>query len=220
MEGYPKRLQISKLLYRKEVDFVNPNSKSKIVLALILCVSLIATGCNPQWLSVALADLPALTQMALNIATVVTTLQSGSQISSSEAAAISNISTESSKDLNLLQALYKEYQANPSASTIQKIQDVIGEINRNLPAFLQAAHISDPVLSARINAGVTLILTTVSAFAALMPQPAGPSTARRVAMQKVSPPHVADLKKQWNQQVCAPTGKPEYDSAFAPCVVN
>jgi hypothetical protein len=158
MEGYPKTVQISKLFCRKEVDFVNPNSKSKIILALILCVSLIATGCNPQWLSVALADLPALTQMALNIATVVTTLQSGKQINSTEAAAIQNISTESSKDLNLLQELYKEYQANPNASTLQKIQDVNGEINRNLPALLKAAHVSDPVLSARINAGVTLIL--------------------------------------------------------------
>jgi hypothetical protein len=199
---------------------VNPNSKSKIILALVLSVSLIATGCNPQWVSVALADLPALTQMALNIATVVTTLQSGKQINSSEAAAIQNISAESSKDLNLLQELYKEYQANPNATTIQKIQEVIGEINQNLPALLQAAHISDPVLLARINTAVTLILTTVSTFAALMPQPAGPSTARRVAMQKVSPPHVADLKKQWNQQVCASTGRAEYDSAFAPCMVN
>ena len=199
---------------------MNSNSKSKIILALILSVSLMATGCNPQWVSVALADLPALTQMALNIATVVTTLRSGSQISSTEAAAIQNISTESSKDLNLLQELYKEYQANPNATTIQKIQEVIGEINQNLPALLQAAHISDPVLSARINAGVTLILTTVSTFAALMPQPAGPSTARRAAMQKVSPPHAADLKKQWNLQVCAPTGKAEYDSAFAPCIVK
>ena len=198
---------------------MNSNSKSKIILALILSVSLMATGCNPQWVSVALADLPALTQMALNIATVVTTLRSGSQISSTEAAAIQNISTESSKDLNLLQELYKEYQANPNATTIQKIQEVIGEINQNLPALLQAAHISDPVLSARINAGVTLILTTVSTFAALMPQPAGPSTARRAAT-KVSPPHAADLKKQWNLQVCAPTGKAEYDSAFAPCVVK
>jgi hypothetical protein len=185
-----------------------------------LSVSLIATGCNPQWVGVALADLPALTQMAVNIATVVTTLRSGSQISPAEAAAIQNISTESSKDLNLLQALYKEYQANPNATTIQKIQEVIGEINQNLPALLQAAHISDPVLSARINAGVTLILTTVSTFAALMPQPAGPSTARRAAVQKVSPPQAADLKKQWNLQVCASTGKAEYDSAFAPCIVK
>jgi hypothetical protein len=110
MEGYPKRLQISKLLCRKEVGLVNPNSKSKVILALILSVSLLATGCNPQWVSVALADLPALTQMALNIASVVTTLQSGQQISSGEAAAIQSISAESSKDLNLLQELYKEYR--------------------------------------------------------------------------------------------------------------
>jgi hypothetical protein len=49
----------------------------------VLSISLIATGCSAQWTSVALADLPVLIQMALNISTIVTTLQSGQQISAS-----------------------------------------------------------------------------------------------------------------------------------------
>jgi hypothetical protein len=43
---------------------------------------------QPQWMSATLADLPVLIQMALNISTIVTTLQSGQQISAAEAAAI------------------------------------------------------------------------------------------------------------------------------------
>jgi hypothetical protein len=39
------------------------NSMTRIVLALVLGISLIATGCSAQWISVALADLPVLTQM-------------------------------------------------------------------------------------------------------------------------------------------------------------
>jgi hypothetical protein len=93
------------------------------------------TGCSAQWMSVALADLPALTQMALNIATLVTTLQSGKQIDPAEVTAVQNISAEASRDLSLLQSLYNEYKANPNASTLQKIQSTIGDINQSLPAL-------------------------------------------------------------------------------------
>lgn len=197
---------------------MNSNSKSKVGIAVVLAISLFATGCSAQWISVALADLPVLTQMALNIASLVATLQSGKQISPAEAAAIQNISTEASKDLNLLQALYNEYKANPSANTIQQIENVIGDINQNLPSLLQAAHISNPTLAARITAGVNLILTTVSSFASLIPP--APSTAQRTARRNVAIPHAKDLKKEWNQQVCAPTGNAAFDSAYALCALR
>jgi len=82
-------------------------------------------------------DLPVLTQMALNIAALVATLQSGKQLSPAEAAAIQNISAEASRDLNLLEMLYNQYKANPTAGGLQKIEDAIATINSNLPALLQ-----------------------------------------------------------------------------------
>jgi hypothetical protein len=187
---------------------------------MLLCLSLLATGCSAQWIKVALADLPVLVQMALNIGTLVTTLQSGNQLSSSEAAVIQNIANEASRDLNLLQALYNEYEASPSPTTIQKIQNAIGDINHNLPALLQTAHLSDPVLSARITAAVNLIVTTVNSFAALIPQLTGPVTAQKVEVKPVTVPHASDLKKQWNQQVCGPTGKAAFDSVLSFCEVK
>ena len=51
---------------------LNSVSKSKTVLAILLSISLLATGCSAQWISIALADLPVLTQMALNIGTIIT----------------------------------------------------------------------------------------------------------------------------------------------------
>ncbi len=199
---------------------MNSNSKSKVAIAVVLAISLFAAGCSAQWISVALADLPVLTQMALNIATLVAALQSGKQISPAEAAAIQNISNEASKDLNLLLMLYNQYEANPSASTIQKIENVIGDINQTLPSLLQAAHLSNPTLAARVAAGVNLILTTVSSFAALIPQTPAPSTSQRPARRKVAIPHAKDLKKQWNQQVCTPTGNSAFDSSFALCALR
>ena len=115
------------------------NSMMKAMLAGVLCVSLIATGCTAQWISVALADLPVLTQMALNITSLVVSLRSARQISPADAAAIQNISTEASKDLNLLQSLYNQYKASPDAGTLQKIQSTMAEINQNLPALLAAS---------------------------------------------------------------------------------
>jgi hypothetical protein len=194
------------------------NSFGRIVLAFVLSLSSITTGCSAQWISVALADLPVLTQMALNIAALVSTLQSGKQLTPAEALAIQNISAEASKDLTLLQALYNSYKANPSPDTLQKIESLIQDTNQNLPALLQAAHISDPALSARITAAVNLILTTVSSFASLIPQAptAAPRTARQnTVVARLVVPHPKDLKKQWNQQVCAPSGNTALDAALA-----
>jgi hypothetical protein len=168
----------------------------RAVLAVVLCVAMAATGCTAQWIGVALADLPVLTQMALNIATLVTTMQKGQTVNPAEAAAIQNVSAEASRELNLLQTLYQQYKANPDASTLQKMQDCITELSRRLPQQLQAAHISDPALAVRVTAAVNLIVSTVESFAALMPA-AKPVAARRIAI-----PRVRELKSRWNQQVC------------------
>jgi hypothetical protein len=196
------------------------NSRSKIRLVTLLSLTLLVTGCSAQWIKVALADLPVLVQMALNIGSLVTTLQSDSQLSSAEAAAIQNISSQASRDLNLLQTLYNQYKASPSATTIQKIQNAIADINHNLPALLQAAHITDPVLAARVTAAVNLILTTVNSFAALIPQSAGPLTAEKVTRKSTTVPRPMDLKKQWNQQVCGPSANAAMDAARPSCEVN
>jgi hypothetical protein len=192
-------------------------SMMKVVLAVVLSLSLFATGCSAQWISVALADLPVLTEMALNIASLVATLQAGKQLSPADAAAIQNISAEASRDLNLLETLYNQYKESPSAEGLQKIEDAIATINTNLPALLTAAHIGDSTLSARISAAVNLILTTVTSFASLIPQT---SVTARVAVTKIPITLAKDLKKQWNLQVCGPTGKAALDAAFAVCVVK
>jgi hypothetical protein len=198
---------------------MHSNSKAKIGLALVLSLSIFATGCSAQWVSVALADLPVLTQMALNIAAMVATLQSGKQVSAAELAAVQNISAEASKDLTLLQTFYNDYKASPSADTMQKIENVVADINLNLPALLQVAHISDPTLAARVTAGVNLILTTVSSFGSLIPKAVAPSMVRKTR-QSIAIPKAEDLKKQWNQQVCSLTGNSAPDAALATCALR
>ena len=125
-----------------------------------------------------------------------------------------------SKDLNLLARLYNDYKTNPSARALQKIQGVIADSDQNLPALLQAAHIGNPVLSARVTAGVNLILTTVASFAALMPQTSALSASQKVAHHAPAIPKASDLKKQWNQQVCGPTSNSPLDFRTTGCTVR
>jgi predicted DNA-binding transcriptional regulator YafY len=63
-------------------------------------------------------DLPVLTQMALNIAALVATLQSGKQLSPAEAAAIQNISAEASRDLNLLENALQPVQGESDCGRV------------------------------------------------------------------------------------------------------
>lgn len=192
-------------------------TKSKSLLALVLAIALTASACSAQWINIALQDLPVLTQMALNLANLVSVLASGQRATTADTAVIQNISAQASRDLNLLQTLYGDYKASPSAPTLQRIQKVIADLDRNLPALLQSAHISNPVLSARVTAAVNLILSTVNSFAALIPQPS-PATSRRTI--PASLPEAKDLKRQWNQQVCAPTGNAAMDEAFAHSIIR
>ncbi len=187
--------------------------KTNGVLAIVLAISLAATGCSSQWISVALADLPVLVKMALNIATFAETAQ-GKVISAADQAAIQNISSEASKDLNLLQQLYDEYKANPSDATLQKITATIDVVQQNLPALLQAAHISDAALAQQVAAGVNLILTTVESFAELIPSSSSSSSSASLSTTKTANVHAqvarpaakiptpAELKLKWNVGVC------------------
>jgi hypothetical protein len=205
------------------------NSKSKALISLLLAITITVTGCTAQWVNIALQDLPVLTQMALNIASLVAALQTGRQATTNDVAVIQNISAQASRDLNLLQTLYGEYKANPNSTTLQKIQNVIADLNQNLPALLESAHISNPTLTARITAAVNLILSTVNSFASLMPQTAI-ATARTQTTEQKAPnaqiqasaslPRVKDLKSKWNQQICASTGNQAFDQAFSDCPIR
>lgn len=176
----------------------NAHSKCKSLLALVLAISIATTGCSPNWINIALQDLPVLTQMSLNIATLASTF-SGQQ-NPADLAVIQNISAQASRDLNLLQTLYNEYKATPNATRLAQIQSAVGLINQHLPALLESAHISNALLTARVTAAVNLILATVNNFAALIPS----STQVRPRMAMTPLPGASDLRRRWNQQVCVP----------------
>lgn len=196
------------------------HSRHKAVLAMVLAITLASTACTDRWIAVALQDLPVLTQMALNLATLVSAFNTSRQATSTDTAVIQNISAQASRDLNLLQSLYNEYKSTADANTLQKIQSVIAELNQHLPALLESAHLSNAVLNARVTVAVNLILTTVNSFAVLMPQARASTMAVRSLPVPSTLPTPKDLKKQWNQQVCASSGNVEFDQALSDCMLR
>ena len=204
------------------------HSKSHVLLALVLAFTIATTGCSAQWIKTALQDLPVLTQMALSIATLVGGFASDQQANTADAAVVQNISAQASRDLNLLESLYADYKANPNSGTLQQIQSAIADLNQNLPALLESAHISNPALTTRVTAAVNLILATVNSFAALIPQTAtapaqmtmtakSRTAAPAGASQKASLPTVKELKAKWNQQVCAANEDRAFHPELAHC---
>jgi len=178
--------------------YSNAHSKFKPLLALVLAMAIATTACSPNWINIALQDLPVLTQMALNIATLASTFSP--QQNPADLAVIQNISGQASRDLNLLLTLYNEYKDSPNATTLAKIQSAIGLINQHLPALLESAHISNALLKTRVTIAVNLILATVNNFAALIPSHT--QVKPRVAVDRL--PVASELKRQWNEQVCSP----------------
>lgn len=174
--------------------------KTKI-LAILLTMVMFTVGCTASWINVALQDLPVLLQMALNIATLASTFSGAQAPSQNEINAINQIAAEASKDLSLLQTLYNQYESSPSPELLGQMENVIADINTNLPALLTAAHIQNATLQQQVTAAVGLILTTVTSFAALIPQPTNPAVQAMKATLHQKPLGPNDLKKAWNAQV-------------------
>jgi hypothetical protein len=66
---------------------------------------------------------------------------------------------------------------------------------------------------------VNLILSTVNSVALLMPRSSSSAmTSRKIQARPLL--RAEDLKKQWNLQVCSPTGNTVMDPAFAGSVIR
>ncbi|MFZ0640648.1 MAG: hypothetical protein WA020_08395 [Candidatus Acidiferrales bacterium] len=169
---------------------------AKASVCTILSLALILAGCSVSWINTALADLPVITQVALNIASIVSAAD-GSQVSPAVATQVQSISNQVKSDLTLVQSLITSYQSATAAEQpgiVQKISAALSDVQTNLTAILTAVHVNDAALQATIVAAVGVAVTTVASIASLLP--AAPGTVR--ANRAVKPPSASQLKKQFN----------------------
>lgn len=173
--------------------------------------SLELEGCSTSWISVALKDLPVVVTIATTVATIVANALSGGVLSPAIAAIISTAATAVNAALTVVSQLVAQYQANPSASVITKIQDALATVQSNLQAILNAAHIDNAALQATITGIIGLALSVVSALISILPAPApvaGAAKTMVVGAPKI--PSASQLKSQTNA-ILAANGYAQYE---------
>lgn len=167
------------------------NRLMKGAVCVVLSAAMIIAGCSASWISTALADLPVITQVALNIASLL-----GAN-NPNAATQVQAIAKQVGSDLTLVQSLISDYQGATAAekpALVQKIAAALSDVQSNLNAILSAVHVNDPALQATVVAAVGVAVTTVTSIMSLLPASAG--TVR--ANNPVKPPSAKELKKEFN----------------------
>lgn len=170
---------------------------AKASVCTILSFTLIVAGCSTSWISTALADLPVITQVALNIASIVAAAQGKGQASPTVTNQVQTIAGQVKSDLTLVQSLITTYQSATSTqkpAVVQKIAAALADVQSNLNAILTAVHINDTDLQATIVTAVGVAVATVASIASLLPASAG--TVR--ASNPIKPPSASQLKREFN----------------------
>lgn len=167
-------------------------------------------GCSTSWIDVALKDLPVIVSIATTVATIVADALSGGVLSPAIAAIIQTAATAVSAALSVVSQLVTQYEANPSASIVTKIQDALATVQANLQSILNAAHIDNPALQATITGIIGLALSVVSALISILPAPAPVSAkaAKTMTVGAAKIPSASQLRSQANA-ILAANGYPE-----------
>jgi hypothetical protein len=188
---------------------------AKASLCTFLSAALILAGCSTSWINVALADLPVITEVAVNIASLVAADPNGSASGANSAAAaeVQTIANQVKSDLALVQSLVSSYQSATAAqkpAVVQKISAALADVQTNLNAILTAVHVNDAALQATITAAVGVAVTTVASIESLLPASPAPVSAPATAKASSGsrPPSAKQLKKQFNA-IFAANGFPQ-----------
>jgi len=82
---------------------------------------------------------------------------------------VTTIGDEATRDYQLLQSLYQQYKATPSATTEAAIENTLTLIVQNLPQILNAGHVKDPSLQGKLSSAVNILITIADAIVSQMP---------------------------------------------------
>jgi hypothetical protein len=141
-------------------------------------------GCTaPNWVSVALADLPTILNIASTVAQIVADALSGGVLTPAIAAIIATATAAINAAIPIIQKLIADYQAAPNASILQNIKTTLLDVQANLSQILDAAHVVSPALRATITTAMGLAIGVVTAILSLLPVSAvvGAAKAQTVA---------------------------------------
>jgi len=170
------------------------------ILASCLVLTTTNFACNTSWISTVGQYLPTAIQIAESIIQLVGMF--GSSSAQSDQAAVQAIGQEATKDYQLLQTLYQQYQATPSPTTQAQIENILAIITTNLPAELAAAHIKDQGLLNSVTAAVNTLVTIADTIISQLPVKSPQLKARKGVLKSTNRLTPAGAKQQWDTLVC------------------
>jgi len=141
------------------------------------------TGCpmtTAQWIDTVLSDLPAI----LSVTSEILSLAGASVVPPQLEVQIQNILNQVSMYLNLVKDLVNQYKTAPDSSILTKIDAALIDAQANLSSLLAIFHVSDQTLQATVSGLLGVAIATLFAIQALIPSPAGATTARKNMSQK------------------------------------
>jgi hypothetical protein len=195
-------------------------SFSRILMALILCGTLMCSACSTAWIGLAEQIVAVLIPAASNIVALVAAMQ-GKTVSAQDLQMIQSSGAQVGADLQLIQSLIAEYQqadATTRLGLLNQIQTAINTVQSNLNALLPALNIKDAATEAKITAVVGIVLSEVQSLAAIVPLVnlgASPQMTAKAAQQaKARPPLTANgFVASYNAIMTAKTGNGALDGA-------
>lgn len=156
------------------------NRFAKASLSITLAAALFVAGCSTSWIKVALADLPVITQVALNIAGIVAAAQSKGQAGTGANTQIQFVANQVQSDLTLVENLINTYQSAPAASragVVGQISTALADAQSNFKSILTAVHVDNAALQSTITAAVAIAASTLTSIQSLIPSQPAPSPA-------------------------------------------
>jgi len=194
----------------------------KVLMAVVLCGTLMWTACSTAWIGEAEQIVAALIPATANLVTLVATLQ-GRNVSAADLQVIQSAGAQAGADLELMQSLITQYQKADAAAQpglLNQIQAAMSAVQATLNGLLPALHIEDAATQTKIATVIGIVLSEVQSVAAIVPllnASASPGMMAVAAKQvgKQPPLTANEFVASYNATMTAKTGNAELDHAAA-----
>jgi len=173
-------------------EFIGHLTKAAAVSALT-AEALTLEACNYDWLTTAVNDLPTIVQVVTTIATIVADAAGGGVVTPAILAIINTAAQAATVALNLAIQLVKDYQANPSATVLEKIKTALLDVQSDIGQILDASHVFNIALRAVISTAIGVAITVLTQIMSLIPANTSAVKSTQVSQVKKS------AIKPWNK---------------------
>lgn len=154
------------------------------------------TGCSTAWIDTAIKDIPTAEAIANSVLQIVALASGNGTLDSVIGGLITTAGNLVTAGLATLESLINDYKAAPSASTLDKIDAALTDLQTNLGSILTTAGIKDANLQIAISTAVGLAIAVVSSIQTLIPAAPVSSAVRRAASVSLVKPTIVPTAAQ------------------------